>query len=191
MKGFRVFVAITLLLLIAGIGFLVFFIHARMTATEYLFQVDAVLSAASVVNQDQPLTDSDKAVISEYEGQRYVIVPGNYLALSSYLRKDASMPLFLNIDREKALKITVCDESVFYLVPEQDSGDVVLIRLEAGNRVFQMRTDGGNQWSSLLRFNMPLFRQRNQIYWQNRMKSTSPAHITPTTTSAAFSAPQV
>ena len=140
MKGFRVFVAITLLLLIAGIGFLVFFIHARMTATEYLFQVDAVLSAASVVNQDQPLTDSDKAVISEYEGQRYVIVPGNYLALSSYLRKDASMPLFLNIDREKALKIT----------PEQDSGDVVLIRLEAGNRVFQMRTDGGNQWSSLL-----------------------------------------
>ena len=150
MKGFRIFVAVTLLLLIAGIGFLIFFIHARMTATEYLFQVDAVLSAASVVNQDQPLTDSDKAVISEYEGQRYVIVPGNYLALSSYLRKDASMPLFLNIDREKALKITVCDESVFYLVPEQDSGDVVLIRLEAGNRVFQMRTDGGNQWASLL-----------------------------------------
>ena len=150
MKGFRVFVAITLLLLIAGIGFLVFFIHARMTATEYLFQVDAVLSAASVVNQDQPLTDSDKAVISEYEGQRYVIVPGNYLALSSYLRKDASMPLFLNIDREKALKITVCDDAVFYAVPADESGDKVLIRLETNGNVFQMHTDGGNQWASLL-----------------------------------------
>ena len=89
-------------------------------------------------------------MISEYEGKQYVIVPGNYLALSSFLRKDAAMPPFLNIDREKALKIVVCDESVFYLIPEQNNSDVVLIRLEAGNRVFQMRTDGGNQWDSLL-----------------------------------------
>ena len=150
MKGFRLFVIITVLLLVFGVGFLIFSIHARMTAAEYMFQVDAVLSAASIVNQDQPLTDSDKAVISEYEGHRNVIVPGNYLALSSYLRKDAAMPLFLNIDREKAMKIVVCDESVFYLVPEENNGDVVLIRLEAGNKVFQMRTDGGNQWDNLL-----------------------------------------
>ena len=150
MKVFKILVILTVLLLVAGIALLVFSIHTRLTTSEYQFQVDAVLAAASVANQGEPLTDPDKAVISEYNGKQTVIVPGNYTALSYYLRKDAYTRPFLNVDKQNALKITVCDESVFYLVPEQDSGDVVLIRLEAGNRVFQMRTDGGNQWSSLL-----------------------------------------
>ena len=36
-------------------------------------------------------------------------------------------------------------------MPEDEKGDVVLIRLTTGGRNFGIRTDGGNQWSSLLR----------------------------------------
>ena len=150
MKGFRILVIAVILLLVFGIAFIIFSINARLTATEYQFQVDAVLGAAMVVNQYEPVTDADKAVISEYEGKKYVIVPGNYTALSAYLRKDAAMPPFLNIDKTKALKITVCEEAVFYALPADESGDVVLVRLETNGTVFQMRTDGGNQWTSLL-----------------------------------------
>lgn len=150
MKGFRFLVIFTVILLVFGIAFLIYSIHARLTASEYQFQVDAVLSAATVANRGEPLTETDMAVIAEYDGQRTVITPGNYAALSFYLRKDAVMPLFLNIDRERALKITVCDEAVIYAVPANPGGDIVLIRLETGGNVFRMRTDGGNQWDSLL-----------------------------------------
>lgn len=150
MKGFKILIIFTAILLVFGIAFLVYSVHARLTASEYQFQVDAVLSAAAVANRGDSLTESDRAVIADYGGQRTVIVPGNYTALSFYLRKDAAMPPFLHIDREKALKITVCDEAVFYVIPEDTGGDIVLIRLETGGKVFQMRTDGGNQWASLL-----------------------------------------
>lgn len=150
MKAFRILLVFTAVLLVFGIVFLVYSVHARLTVSEYLFQVDAVLSAAAVANREEPLTESDKAVIAEYGGQRNVIVPGNYNALSFYLRKDAAMPPFMHIDREKALRITVCDEAVFYIVPEKENEDIVLVRLETGGKTFQMRTDGGNQWTSLL-----------------------------------------
>ena len=150
MKVFKALLNLTLVLLLVGIAFLIFSIHSRLTTSEYQFQVDAVLSAALVQNQGEPLTEPDKAVIAEYEGRQVAVAPGNYTSLSFYLRKDAAMPLFLNVDREKALKITVCNEAVFYAVPGNDSGDLVLVRLETGGKVFQMRTDGGNQWPSLL-----------------------------------------
>ena len=54
MKGFRILLVITILLLVFGIGFLIFSVHSRLTTSEYMFQVDAVLSAASVANQDEP-----------------------------------------------------------------------------------------------------------------------------------------
>lgn len=150
MKGFRILLIITVLLLVFGIAFLIFSVHARLTLSEYQFQVDAVLSAAAVANQEEPLTEPDKAVLSEYGGQRTVIVPGNYKALSYYLRKDAAMIPFLHVDQENALKITVCNEAVFYLVPDKNSNDIVLIQLETGGNTFRIRTDGGNQWTSLL-----------------------------------------
>ena len=78
MKVFKILVILTVLLLVAGIALLVFSIHTRLTTSEYQFQVDAVLAAASVANQGEPLTDPDKAVISEYNGKQTVIVPGNY-----------------------------------------------------------------------------------------------------------------
>ena len=150
MKGFRILIIVTALLLVFGIGFMIFSVHSRLTAAEYQFQVDAILAAATVANREEPLTDSDKAVIAEYEGQRTVIVPGNYTALSAFLRKDAAMPLFLQIDPEKALKITVCDDAVFLAAPADDSGDIVVVQLETGGKTFRIRTDGGNQWTSLL-----------------------------------------
>ena len=151
MKGFRILAILTVLLLVFGIGFMTFFVYGRMKTSEYQFQVDAVLSAAAVANQGEPLTDPDKAVLAEYEGKTAVIVPGNYTALSSYLRKDAATLPFLRMDTSGALKITVCGEAIFTAVPADESGDVVLIRLETGGKVFRMRTDGGNQWASLIR----------------------------------------
>ena len=151
MKIVRVLIVFTVLLLVFGIAFLVWSVHSRLTGTEYQFQVDAILSAASVANGEDPLTtDPDKAVIAEYDGQKAVVVPGNYVTLSSYLRKDCANMLFSSLDRDKALKLTVCGEAVIYAAPDGASEDVVLIELTTMGRTFRIRTDGGNQWQSLL-----------------------------------------
>lgn len=150
MKSFRVLGIAAFLILAAGIAFILFSVHSRMTASEYQFQVEAVLSAATVANRGEALTDPDKAVIAEYEGKRTVIVPGNYRALSAYLRKDAAAPPFLRMDKEKAMKLTVCEGAVFYLSPDEKDGDIVRVLLETGGKTFRMRTSGGNQWTSLL-----------------------------------------
>ena len=150
MKLSRILIILVAVLLAAGIAFFVFSIHSRMTTSEYQFQVDAILAAAEVANNGETVTDPEKAVIAEYDGSRAVVAPGNYLALSSYLRKDAAMPLSVHIDRQKALKLTVCNEAVLYVMPEGGSGDVILIRLKTQGKTFGMRADGGNLWQSLL-----------------------------------------
>lgn len=151
MKLSRILIIFTALLLVFGIYFMIFSIRSRYATTEYQFQVDAVLAAAAVANQEDPLTtDPSRAVIAEYEGRRAVVVPGNYKALSSYLRKDAASPLFASVSREKALKLTVCGEAEFYIIPRDASGDLVLIELTTGGQRFIVRADGGNLWSSLL-----------------------------------------
>ena len=151
MKIIRVLIILTVLLLVFGIAFLIWSVHSRLTGTEYQFQVDAILSAASVANGEDPFTtDPDKAVIAEYNGQKTVVVPGNYTALSYWLRKDAVNTLFFSMDREKALKLTVCGEAVLRIAPQDESGDVVLVELTTMGRTFRMRTDGGNQWQSIL-----------------------------------------
>lgn len=137
-------------LLAAGIGSIVYLLRARMQGTEYQFQVDAILSAAEMVNQGEAATEEDKAVIAEYEGKRYIIVPGNYLALSSYLRKDAVMLLLPRLDESKAIKIVFCGEAEMLLAPADDTGDRVLIRLRSRGQTFHMHTRGGNQWQSLV-----------------------------------------
>ena len=112
---------------------------------------DAVLTAASIANGEDPLTtDPALSVTAEYEGRKTVVVPGNYTALSSYLRKDAASMLFLSMDREKALKLTVCDIATFYLAPQGGSDDVVLVELVTKDQTFYIRTDGGNQWKNIL-----------------------------------------
>ena len=151
MKLIRILIVFTVLLLVGGIAFLIFSVNARLTGNEYQFQVDAVLAAATIANGEDPLTtDPDKAVIAEYDGKRAVVVPGNYTALSSWLRKDAASLAFLSVDHEKALKLTICNEAVLYAVPDKGSEDVVLIELNTMGKTFRIRTDGGNQWQSLL-----------------------------------------
>ena len=146
-KGLTIFVVV---LLIAGVLFMGYLLRARSQANEYLFQVDAVLSACEVANGGELLADPDRAVIAEYEGKKAVVAPGNYLALSYYLRKDAVMPFLLRIDRGKALKLTFCDEAVLYAVPADDSGDRVLLCLETGGRTMNIHIRGGNLWRNLL-----------------------------------------
>ncbi len=148
---FWILLVLTIVLLLFGIGWMIFSVNSRLTGTEYQFQVDAVLAAAKIENGGEPLTDPGKAVVAEYEGRRAVVVPANYAALSSYLRKDAASPLFLSIQPEKSLKLTVCGEAEIYAMPEEGNGDVVLIQMTTQGRTFRIRTDGGNQWSSLLR----------------------------------------
>ena len=102
MKIMKVFIIITVLVLVFGVGFLIFSINARLQGTEYQFQVDAVLTAASIANEEDPLTvDPALSVTAEYEGRKVVVVPGNYTALSSYLRKDAASMLFSALDRRR------------------------------------------------------------------------------------------
>ena len=151
MKIIRILIIFAVLLLIFGIAFLVLSVHSRLKSTEYQFQVDAILSAAMIANGEDPLTtDPEKSVIAEYDGQRAVVVPGNYQALSAYLRKDAASMFFGSVNKEKALKLTVCGEAVLWLAPADNSGDVVLVDLTTMGQHFLMRTDGGNQWSSLV-----------------------------------------
>jgi len=150
-NGFWILVIVTIAALLGGIGLVIYSVNARLTGNEYQFQVDAVLAAAEVANGGEPLTDPEKAVIAEYEGKKAVIAPGNYRALSSYLRKDAASMLFLTIRPEKAVRITVCGEAEIYAMPEDEQGDVVLIQMTSRGKTFRIRTDGGNQWSSLLR----------------------------------------
>ena len=144
-------IILAVVLLVLGIAFLIFSIDSRLKGTEYQFQVDAVLSAASIASGDDPLTtDPEKSVVAEYDGRRTVVVPGNFRALSSYLRKDSASTLFFSMDRDKALKLTVCGEAVFWIAPQDDSGDVVLVELTTMGKTFRIRTDGGNQWQSIL-----------------------------------------
>ena len=151
MKITRILVILTVLLLVAAIGFIIYAVHSRTAIPNYQFQVDAVLSAASIANEDNPLTtESDKCVIAEYEGRRAVVVPDNYPSLSSYLKKDAACPLFVSVNKDKALKLSVCDIAVFYIMPEGDSTDVVLVEMDSSGKHFGMRIDGGNLWPNLL-----------------------------------------
>ena len=151
MKLGRILIIFVVLILVFGIAFIVYSIHARLNGTEYQFQIDAVLTAASIENQEDPLTtDPAKCVVAEYDGKQYVVVPGNYLALSSYLRKDAASLLLTGPDKSKAVKLTVCDEAVIWAAPEGDSVDVVLVELTTMGKTFRMRTDGGNLWKQLI-----------------------------------------
>lgn len=143
-------VFLVIFLLLAGVGSIVYFLRARMQGTEYQFQVDAILAAAQVANQGKATTDADKAVIAEYEGKRYVIAPGNYLALSSYVRKDAAMPLIPRLDEKNALRITFCGEAEMLAAPADASGDRVLVRLKSMGQTFHMHIRGGNLWPSLV-----------------------------------------
>lgn len=138
-------------LLLFGIVFMAYLWRARTVGNEYQFQVDAILAAARVANENQTVTEEDKAVIAEYEGKRAVIAPGNYTALSAYLRKDAAMPPFSRIETKNALKITFCGQAVLYAQPVNAGGDRALVHLTSRGTTYRMHIRGGNVWQDLLR----------------------------------------
>lgn len=146
----KALVWMTVLLLALGAAGMIYLIRARMQGTEYQFQVDAVLAAAQAANGGEALTDPDRAVIASWEGMRAVISPGNYQALSSYLRRDAAMPLLARLDPEGALKIVCCNEAELLARPTDETGDRVLVRLTTQGRTFTMHIKGGNLWVNLL-----------------------------------------
>ncbi len=146
----RLVVILAAVLLLAGIAGMVFLVNSRMETNEYLFQVDAVLSAARVANGGEALTEESRAVIAEYEGQRYVIVPGNYTALASYLHRDPARPLLVSLKEEEALRITFCGEAMLLAVPADSSGDRVILRFTSGGKTLTMHLRGGNLWPNLL-----------------------------------------
>ena len=152
MKLARILIIFTVLMLACGIAFLVFSINTRLRGTEYQFQVDAILTAASIANGEDPLTtDPALSLTAEYEGRKTVVVPENYLALSSYLKKDAASMLFSAVNRENALKLTVCDIATLWLSPKNGSEDIVFVDLVTKDQTFHVRTDGGNQWEAILK----------------------------------------
>ena len=151
MKFTRILIILTVVLLVAAIGFIIFAISSRTAIPNYQFQVDAVLTAASIANEEDPLTtDPGKCVTAEYDGRRTVVVPGNYQTLSYYLKENAACPLFVSVNRDKALKLTVCDVATFYVIPDGDSGDAAILELDTSNKHFGMRVKGGNLWTKLL-----------------------------------------
>lgn len=142
---------LVILLLAGGIVFFGYLVYARNQGNEYQFQIDAMLMAASVANQEEPVTDPEKAVIADYAGARWVVHPENYRMLSFYLRKDCAMPPWGRVDPKNALEIVFCGDGKLLAAPVTAAGDQVLIRLETGGKTFVMHTRGGNVWEDLVR----------------------------------------
>ena len=149
----RFFIILTVLILLAGIVMIVFMIHSRRRSDEYKFQVEMIFALASVSNEDTLSADPEKSVITSWEGKKWAVSPNNYSALIAYLRRDAGMPLFMRkIDPDQCLTIICCNEAVFRVVPEDESGEAVLIELTAGGETFRMRANGGLLWKELLSY---------------------------------------
>ncbi len=161
----RFFIILTVLLLIIGIAAMIFLVHSRKVTDEYKFQVEYIFLLASVANEETLTTDPALSVITSWEGKEWAVSPMNYKALLSYLRRDAAMPLLMpRIDPDHCLTIRCCDEAVFRVVPENDSGNSILVELSTDNQVFRMRASGGLLWKGLLEYGTegPL-RERNLL----------------------------
>jgi len=150
----KILIGLVILFILSGIGLMIYAINARMQGTEYQFQVEAVLSAAAMANADEVHMTGSRTVIAEYQGERVLINPANYKALSSYLRKDAAMPLFSRVDKSKALHLTILDIAEAYVMPQDEQGDRICISFTSSGRSFTMSARGGNLWSSLLSCSM-------------------------------------
>ena len=149
-KGVRVALILVIVLLVGGVAGMIFAVNSRMQTNEYLFRIEAAFSAATVANGGEPLTDPEVSIVSEWEQQRWTVVPGNYKALLAWLKREPGRPIFFSMDTSRALKLVFCDSDVLYAAPANDSGEQVLIQLETGGQTFRMRIHGGKLWDSLL-----------------------------------------
>ena len=136
----------TLIVYICG---MVYVVKAKYAMNDYVLHLGAALNAATIVNATETYTDPERAVIAEYQGESAVIVPENYKALQSYLRRDHAMPPIAFIDREKALHISICETSHLYIQSDKD-GQGALVRLESADEKYTMHVTGGDLFDKIL-----------------------------------------
>ena len=118
---------------------------------EYTLQLTAAFNAAALLNGEETYTEPDKAVISACDGQRYVILPENYKALVTLLRKDHAMPPFRRVGQDAPLSITICGCTTLRVAPEDDDNALVSLTTDTGKR-FTMHVRGGNIWKQILEY---------------------------------------
>lgn len=135
--------------LIYVIGGMIYIVSAKYRMNDYTVQLGAAFNAATYVNATETFTDEDRAVIAEYDGRRSVIVPENYKALQSYLRRDHAMPFLAFVNKDKALHVSICGQSHLYIVGDKD-GQGAMIRFESAGEKFTMHVTGGDLWQKIL-----------------------------------------
>lgn len=147
--GGKIIVTIAVLTLVALIGSMIYFVSAKYQMNEYAVQIGNVFNAATIVNATETYTDEERAVIATYNGESSVIVPENYKALMSYLRRDHARPLFGSVKKENALHISICGQSHLYIAGDKD-GQGATILLENMGDSFVMHVAGGDLWDKIV-----------------------------------------
>ncbi len=146
-------VCLALVFFLGSCAWLGFTIYARYQGNAYLVAVTASFNAASLVNGEETYTEPDKAVISAFEGRRYVVVPENYKAIVSLLRKDHVMPMFRRVGKDAPLAITLCGSAQLRIEPDRDSDDGALVFFAGdGGKRYTMHVRGGNIWKQFLEY---------------------------------------
>lgn len=147
----KIVVFLALGFLVAGILGFGYVVYARYQGNEYALQLAAAFNAASLLNGEQTYTEPDRAAIGAYEGKRYVILPENYKAIVSLLRKEHAMPPFRRVGEEAPLSITICDSTRLLIEPDGVDAALVCLTTDAGER-FTMHVRGGNIWKQILTY---------------------------------------
>lgn len=135
--------------LVFYIGSMVYLVKAKYAMNEYVVQLGLAFNAATMVNAEETYTDDARAVIAEYAGERSVIVPENYKLLSSYLKWSHAMPPLAFVDKEEALRITICADSRLYIEGDDD-GQGATVRFETGEDRFTMHVASVDLWEKIL-----------------------------------------
>ena len=149
----KMVVIFAVVLFVATTAWLGFVVYARYQSNDYSVQVAAAFNAALLVNGEETFTDPDRAVISGFQGRRYVIVPENYKAIVSLLRKDCAMPPFKRAGKDAPLTITVCDSATISIRPDGDGVDAALIDFTTGDgKRYAMHVRGGNIWKQFVEY---------------------------------------
>ncbi len=149
----KIIVLFALAFFLFGCLWLGFSVYARYQGNDYLMQVTAAFNAAALVNGEETYTEPDKAVISAFEGKRYVVLPENYKAIVSLLRKDHVMPVFRRVGKDAPLSIDICGGARLRIEPDRDSVDGALVSFAAdGGKRYTMHVRGGNIWEQLVRY---------------------------------------
>ena len=144
---------LALMILVGGCAWLSYAVYARYQGNDYNVALAASFNAAALVNGEETYSSSDSAVISAYEGKRYVVLPDNYKAIVSLLRKDNAMPMFRRVGKDAPLSIAICDSAALRIEPDGNGDDEALIEFtdDAGKR-YTMHVRGGNIWKQIVEY---------------------------------------